>query len=151
MPHVRIILPLGAATPPAPRAPTMATPTHDPASMLSPESKSSGDDADDDEDDVNEAQFMSLAMQGERQLKTGDRVAAIASFRSALEIGSENMNALSVINSQLGTCFYNQVRTALEGEFACRIRCFLMMLIKFGIELQPIIGSKRLIDIYIIE
>jgi hypothetical protein len=51
----------------------------------------------------------SLASEGEKLIREGDRQAAVDCFLEALKLGSANMQVLSVVNSQLGTCYFNMV------------------------------------------
>jgi hypothetical protein len=65
--------------------------------------------------DPEEEPFLALAGEGERRLRLGDRAGAIEAFQDALQRGSTNLPALSVVNSQLGSCYYQQVGLAVTS------------------------------------
>ena len=52
------------------------------------------------------AAFMHFAQEGERRCARNEREAAIPCFLAALKVGTDDLQALSVVNSQLGTCYY---------------------------------------------
>ena len=64
-----------------------------------------------------EETFMHFASHGEKKMKAGDRAAAITAFLTALKIGSSNHRALSVVNSQLGTCYFHSGEYQLAAKY----------------------------------
>ncbi|KAL7053765.1 hypothetical protein AAHC03_026840 [Spirometra sp. Aus1] len=49
-----------------------------------------------------------LALQGERLCKAGDYQAAIQQFRTALQIGTDDVGVLTAIYSQMGNAYFFQ-------------------------------------------
>eukprot|EP00912_Choanoflagellata_sp_UC4_P002015 UC4_evm5s1290 len=57
-------------------------------------------------DDAPRKTFMQLALEGERLSRSGNKSGSIVLYKDALKVGSENLEALSAVHSQLGNaCF----------------------------------------------
>lgn len=61
--------------------------------------------------------FLMFAQEGERKIKAGDRAGAIPAFLAALKVNTTNLAALSVVNSQLGTCYFHQGDYTLAAQY----------------------------------
>ncbi|KAF3690642.1 G-protein-signaling modulator 2 Mosaic protein LGN [Channa argus] len=54
-----------------------------------------------------EASCLDLALEGERLCKTGDYRAGVSTFESAIQVGTEDLQILSAIYSQLGNAYFH--------------------------------------------
>ncbi|KAM9384164.1 LOW QUALITY PROTEIN: G-protein-signaling modulator 2-like [Pholidichthys leucotaenia] len=63
-----------------------------------------------------EASCLDLALEGERLCKTGDYHAGVSFFESAIQVGTEDLQILSAIYSQLGNAYFHlqEYNKALE-------------------------------------
>uniref|UniRef100_A0A8D3BFX8 G-protein-signaling modulator 2-like n=1 Tax=Scophthalmus maximus TaxID=52904 RepID=A0A8D3BFX8_SCOMX len=63
-----------------------------------------------------EASCLDLALEGERLCKTGDYRAGVSFFESAIQVGTEDLQILSAIYSQLGNAYFHlqEYNKALE-------------------------------------
>ncbi|XP_041862985.1 G-protein-signaling modulator 2-like isoform X2 [Melanotaenia boesemani] len=63
-----------------------------------------------------ESSCLDLALEGERLCKTGDYRAGVSCFESALQVGTEDLQILSAIYSQLGNAYFHlqEYKKALE-------------------------------------
>lgn len=63
-----------------------------------------------------ETSCLELALEGERLCKAGDYVAGVSCFESAIQVGTEDLQILSAIYSQLGNAYFHlqDYRKALE-------------------------------------
>lgn len=53
-----------------------------------------------------EASCLELALEGERLCKAGDFKAGVAFFEAAVQVGTEDLQTLSAIYSQLGNAYF---------------------------------------------
>lgn len=63
-----------------------------------------------------ETSCLDLALEGERLCKTGDYRAGVSFFESAIQVGTEDLQILSAIYSQLGNAYFHlqEYNNALE-------------------------------------
>lgn len=63
-----------------------------------------------------EASCLDLALEGERLCKAGDYRAGVSFFESAIQVGTEDLQILSAIYSQLGNAYFHlqEYNKALE-------------------------------------
>lgn len=54
-----------------------------------------------------EASCLELALEGERLCKVGDYRAGVSFFESAIQVGTEDLQILSAIYSQLGNAYFH--------------------------------------------
>lgn len=54
-----------------------------------------------------EASCLDLALEGERLCKAGDYRAGVSFFESAIQVGTEDLQILSAIYSQLGNAYFH--------------------------------------------
>ncbi|KAA0706423.1 G-protein-signaling modulator 2 [Triplophysa tibetana] len=54
-----------------------------------------------------EASCLELALEGERLCKVGDYCAGVSFFESAIQVGTEDLQILSAIYSQLGNAYFH--------------------------------------------
>ncbi|TSL61156.1 G-protein-signaling modulator 2 [Bagarius yarrelli] len=64
-----------------------------------------------------EASCLELALEGERLCKTGDYRAGVSFFESAIQVGTEDLQILSAIYSQLGNAYFHLQDYAKALEF----------------------------------
>lgn len=63
-----------------------------------------------------ESSCLDLALEGERLCKAGDYRAGVSFFESAIQVGTEDLQILSAIYSQLGNAYFHlqEYNKALE-------------------------------------
>lgn len=63
-----------------------------------------------------ESSCLDLALEGERLCKAGDYQAGVSMFESAIQVGTEDLQILSAIYSQLGNAYFHlqEYNKALE-------------------------------------
>ncbi|XP_026884717.2 G protein signaling modulator 2, like [Electrophorus electricus] len=64
-----------------------------------------------------EASCLELALEGERLCKSGDYRAGVSFFESAIQVGTEDLQILSAIYSQLGNAYFHQQDYTKALEF----------------------------------
>ncbi|XP_014024341.1 G-protein-signaling modulator 2 isoform X2 [Salmo salar] len=66
-----------------------------------------------------EMSCLELALKGERQCKVGDYRAAVSFFESAIQVGTEDLQILSAIYSQLGNAYFHLQEYSKALEYHC--------------------------------
>ena len=62
---------------------------------------------------------LELALKGERQCKVGDYHAGVSFFESAIQVGTEDLQILSAIYSQLGNAYFHLQEYSKALEYHC--------------------------------
>uniref|UniRef100_A0A673YNY8 G-protein-signaling modulator 2-like n=1 Tax=Salmo trutta TaxID=8032 RepID=A0A673YNY8_SALTR len=66
-----------------------------------------------------EMSCLELALKGEQQCKVGDYRAAVSFFESAIQVGTEDLQILSAIYSQLGNAYFHLQEYSKALEYHC--------------------------------
>ncbi|XP_020348517.1 G-protein-signaling modulator 2 isoform X1 [Oncorhynchus kisutch] len=66
-----------------------------------------------------EMSCLELALKGERQCKVGDYYAGVSFFESAIQVGTEDLQILSAIYSQLGNAYFHLQEYSKALEYHC--------------------------------
>uniref|UniRef100_A0A8L0DW51 G-protein-signaling modulator 2 n=1 Tax=Oncorhynchus mykiss TaxID=8022 RepID=A0A8L0DW51_ONCMY len=66
-----------------------------------------------------EMSCLELALKGERQCKVGDYHAGVSFFESAIQVGTEDLQILSAIYSQLGNAYFHLQEYSKALEYHC--------------------------------
>lgn len=64
-----------------------------------------------------EVSCLELALEGERLCKVGDYRAGVSFFEAAIQVGTEDLQVLSAIYSQLGNAYFHLHDYAKAQEF----------------------------------
>lgn len=64
-----------------------------------------------------EVSCLELALEGERLCKVGDYKAGVSFFEAAIQVGTEDLQVLSAIYSQLGNAYFHLQDYAKALEF----------------------------------
>ena len=64
-----------------------------------------------------ESSCLDLALEGERLCKAGDYRTGVSFFESAIQVGTEDLQILSAIYSQLGNAYFHQQEYAKALEY----------------------------------
>lgn len=64
-----------------------------------------------------EASCLELALEGERLCKLGDYPAGVSFFEAAIQVGTEDLQVLSAVYSQLGNAYFHLQDYAKALEF----------------------------------